>query len=225
MVLSICLPEPGRPAACRGRLPGRLPRAGPEGSLHPRPRPAGQLALRGRAAGRLARRSTGSAGREDGRRATRWTVWARNSLVGATVPPADQPAMDREQAEVLHDEIDRLPKPFRTAVVLCYFEGLDPRRGGATVAMARRHLPQPAGPSARKAPARPDSPRRGPVCDGTVGGLELAIGLGGDHTAPVQHHDQSRDELHGRRGRSWNRLGVGLRASSRRCFEPCCSPG
>ena len=38
--------------------------------------------------------------------------------------PADQSAMAREQAEILHDEIDRLPKSFRLPVVLCYFEGL-----------------------------------------------------------------------------------------------------
>ncbi len=37
---------PGRPPACRGRLPGRLPRPGPQGPVDPRPRAAGQLALR-----------------------------------------------------------------------------------------------------------------------------------------------------------------------------------
>ncbi len=47
-------------------------------------------------------------------------------------PPADQSAIDRDQAEVLHDEIDRLPGAFRTPVVLCYFEGLTARRGGPT---------------------------------------------------------------------------------------------
>ncbi len=39
---------PGRRAACRGRLPGRVPGPGPEGPVDPRPRPAGQLAVRGR---------------------------------------------------------------------------------------------------------------------------------------------------------------------------------
>ena len=34
--------------------------------------------------------------------------------------------IDREQAEALHREIDRLPEPFRLAIVLCYFEGLSP---------------------------------------------------------------------------------------------------
>ncbi len=54
---------------------------------------------------------------------------AMNAADGETAaepmaPPADQPAIDREQAEVLHDEIGRLPGAFRLPVVLCYFEGL-----------------------------------------------------------------------------------------------------
>ena len=53
-------------------------------------------------------------------------------------PPADQPAIDREQAELLHDEIDRLPGAFRMPVVLCYFEGL-------TLDEAARRLRCPAG--------------------------------------------------------------------------------
>ena len=40
------------------------------------------------------------------------------------VAPADVPAMAREQAEILHSEIARLPKSFRLPVILCYFEGL-----------------------------------------------------------------------------------------------------
>ncbi len=39
--------------------------------------------------------------------------------------PAEQ-MIEREQAEALHREIDRLPGSFRLAVVLCYFEGLSP---------------------------------------------------------------------------------------------------
>jgi RNA polymerase sigma factor (sigma-70 family) len=38
--------------------------------------------------------------------------------------PADRRAIDREQAEVLHHEIERLPNAFRLPVILCYFEGL-----------------------------------------------------------------------------------------------------
>ncbi len=49
---------------------------------------------------------------------------------GATGRPEAQtavetgPLIEREQAEALHREIDRLPGSFRLPVVLCYFEGL-----------------------------------------------------------------------------------------------------
>jgi len=46
------------------------------------------------------------------------------TVVEPMVPPADVSAMAREQAEILHREVARLPKPFRLPVVLCYFEGL-----------------------------------------------------------------------------------------------------
>jgi RNA polymerase sigma factor (sigma-70 family) len=55
-----------------------------------------------------------------------------------TAPPADRPAIDREQAEALHGEVDRLPRAFRLPVVLCYFEGL-------TLDEAARRLRCPAG--------------------------------------------------------------------------------
>ncbi len=45
----------------------------------------------------------------------------------AEAPPAataERALLDREQAEALHREIDRLPGAFRLPVVLCYFEGL-----------------------------------------------------------------------------------------------------
>ena len=59
-------------------------------------------------------------------------------LAEPTAPPADRPAIDREQAEALHGEIDRLPRAFRLPVVLCYFEGL-------TLDEAARRLRCPAG--------------------------------------------------------------------------------
>ena len=37
-------------------------------------------------------------------------------------PPHDQSQADLER--VLHEEIDRLPHPYRAAIVVCYFEGL-----------------------------------------------------------------------------------------------------
>ncbi len=55
-----------------------------------------------------------------------------------TAPPADRPALDREQAEAIHGEIDRLPRAFRLPVVLCYFEGL-------SLDEAARRLRCPAG--------------------------------------------------------------------------------
>jgi RNA polymerase sigma factor (sigma-70 family) len=41
------------------------------------------------------------------------------------------PAIDPEQAEALHSEIDRLSGTFRQAIVLCYFEGLSPDEAAA----------------------------------------------------------------------------------------------
>ena len=38
--------------------------------------------------------------------------------------PAEEQVLNREQAEFLYHEIDRLPGPFRLPIVLCYFEGL-----------------------------------------------------------------------------------------------------
>ena len=46
------------------------------------------------------------------------------AVVEPMVPPADASAMAREQAELLHGEVARLPESFRLPVVLCYFEGL-----------------------------------------------------------------------------------------------------
>jgi RNA polymerase sigma factor (sigma-70 family) len=42
----------------------------------------------------------------------------------ASIHSPEQVVLDREQAELLHDEINRLPCDFRLAIVLCYFEGL-----------------------------------------------------------------------------------------------------
>ena len=63
---------------------------------------------------------------------------AQRDAVEPAVEAADVPAMAREQAEVLHREIDRLPSSFRLPLVLCYFEGL-------SVDEAARRLRCPAG--------------------------------------------------------------------------------
>ena len=61
----------------------------------------------------------------------------------------------------------RRDRPPAEAVSHCHcpllLRGSHARRGGAAVAVARRHRPQPTGPSAREAAARPDSTRCGPV--------------------------------------------------------------
>ena len=44
------------------------------------------------------------------------------SIVAA--PSAEQSLVAREESELLHDEIERLPRAFRLPVVLCYLEGL-----------------------------------------------------------------------------------------------------
>ena len=62
----------------------------------------------------------------------------RCAPVGVADPPADGPAVAREQAEALHEEIARLPRAFRRPVVLCDFEGL-------TLDEAARRLRCPAG--------------------------------------------------------------------------------
>ena len=69
--------------------------------------------------------------------------------------------MAREQAEALHDEIDRLPDAFRLPVVLCYFEGL-------TLDEAARRLEWPAGTLRSRLARARDKLRRGLTRRGVV---------------------------------------------------------
>jgi hypothetical protein len=78
----------------------------------------------------------------------------------------EQAMLDREQAELLHDEISRLPQSFRLPILLCYFEGL-------TLDEAARQLKWPPGTlRSRLARAREklrDSlTRRGMMLSGTA---------------------------------------------------------
>ena len=57
---------------------------------------------------------------------------ATSGAIPKSAVPTDRSVIDGEQAELLHDEIARLPTNFRLPIVLCYFEGLVARRGGAT---------------------------------------------------------------------------------------------
>jgi RNA polymerase sigma factor (sigma-70 family) len=47
-----------------------------------------------------------------------------SQVTAATASPAELATIDREQAEAIHGEVERLPRLFRLPVVLCYFEGL-----------------------------------------------------------------------------------------------------
>ena len=86
-------------------------------------------------------------------------------------PPADQPVIDSEEAEALHDEIDRLPKSFRLPVVLCYFEGL-------TLDEAARRLRCPAGTVGSRLARARDKLRRSLTRRGVVlPAAVLAAGL------------------------------------------------
>ncbi len=69
---------------------------------------------------RTARKARGRLAR---RRRTEVEGSARYSAMPPAAP-ADRELLDSEQAEVLHGEIDRLPRAFRLPLVLCYFEGL-----------------------------------------------------------------------------------------------------
>ena len=109
-------------------------------------------------------------------------------LAEPTAPPADRPAIDREQAEAIHGEVDRLPRAFRLPVVLCYFEGL-------TLDEAARRLRCPAGTlrsrlarAAREAPDRPGSPRRCPARRRPGRRPGTPVRLGVHFSPPVRFH-------------------------------------
>ena len=90
---------------------------------------------------------------------------------------AERALLDREQAEALHREIDRLPGAFRLPVVLCYFEGL-------TLDEAAHRLRWPVGTlrsrlaRAGEAPARAHAPRLRAVDHRNGRGAGAPIGLG-----------------------------------------------
>jgi RNA polymerase sigma factor (sigma-70 family) len=78
-----------------------------------------------------------------------------------SIAPAEQPILAREQAEALHDEIERLPGAFRLPIVLCYFEGL-------TLDEAARRLRCPAGTLRSRLARARDKLRRGLTRRGVV---------------------------------------------------------
>jgi RNA polymerase sigma factor (sigma-70 family) len=82
-------------------------------------------------------------------------------VVELMVQTAEQPVIDREQAEALHREIGRLPSLFRLPVVLCYFEGL-------TLDEAARRLRCPAGTLRSRLARAREKLRRGLTRHGVV---------------------------------------------------------
>jgi RNA polymerase sigma factor (sigma-70 family) len=75
--------------------------------------------------------------------------------------PTDRSVIDGEQAELLHDEIDRLPANFRLPIVLCYFEGL-------ALDEAARRLHWPEGTVRSRLARARDELRRGLTRRGVV---------------------------------------------------------
>jgi RNA polymerase sigma factor (sigma-70 family) len=72
------------------------------------------------------------------RRRTEKASSIMNATSNAAASSAEQSLLAHERAEVLHEEIERLPRAFRLPVVLCYLEGL-------TVHEAARRLRCPHG--------------------------------------------------------------------------------
>ena len=112
-------------------------------------------------------------------------------------PPADRSVLEREQAEMLHDEIERLPRDFRLPIVLCYFEGLPLNEAARRLCLREGTL------RSRLARARDklgrSLTRRGVVLSAAA----LACGCGFEARcgvrliASVRHHHACRDQVRG----------------------------
>ena len=132
------LPEAARrPPRRRRRLPGDLPRPRPQGPGHPSGPsgwPTGSTAPPSGRLGRLRadlarRRGTRPPGRPDFR---------------------GHPDPDRsEEAEIVLEEVARLPQACRVAVVLCDLEGLTQEEAARRPRLLRPDPPPPAGPRPR----------------------------------------------------------------------------
>ncbi len=109
-------PGARRRARRRGRVPGDLPGPGPPGRL--------VADARGRRAGRLAARRGVPDGAEGAacaarRRARELRAAGPEARAGGAVAAVEV----ADLGEALHAEVARLPARYRSAVVLCYFEG------------------------------------------------------------------------------------------------------
>ena len=212
----VCRRKPGRPPARRGRLPGRLPRAGQQGPFAPRSGVAGQLALRRRAGpprqGRgssIARIGVGTE-EEGSARYVRPCLLPTHRPIGSMLSIVSRPRCCTR-------EIDRLPKAFRLPVVLCYFEGLSLDEAAGSALPVRHALRSRPGPGQREAPG-PRLARRSrrsalarrrawPRSSGAP------IGLGIRLIPPVRFHHPGRDRTsrprHAAGGGACRRHGTG----------------
>ena len=125
----------------------------------------------------------------------------RNASSSTLVPSAEHSVVEREQAELLHDEIERLPRAFRLPVVLCYLEG-------HTVQEAARRLRCSHG-TVRSQMARAREKlrraltRRGVILPAAVLAAALAarFGLGIGLSPPLRCHNRGRGPVRGRKVR------------------------
>ena len=74
---------------------------------------------------------------------------------------AEESLLAREQAEVLHAEIERLPRAFRLPVVLCYFEGLTVHEAARRMRCSHGTVRSRLARAREKLGARLTPPRRG----------------------------------------------------------------
>ena len=134
-----------------------------------------------------------------------------SDLAESIVPPVEQPAIDREQAEALHCEIGRLPKAFRLPVVLCYFEGL-------TIDETAQRLRWPVGTARSRLARAREKLKRALTRRGIVlpAGVLAAASLAPRSTSaaaisspPVSIDNRGRDAIRGRTGCRRSRFGFG----------------
>ncbi len=145
---------------------------------------------------------------------------------GAVRRPEARPAVqaeqmiDREQAEALHREIDRLPGTFRRAVVLCYFEGLSPDEAAARLRWPSGTLRSRLVRAREKLRRGLVAPRCGALDDRDGRGAGAPIRLGVRLIPPVRFHHPGRDRLRGPSRR--RRQGAAPpRPWPRRSCDPC----
>ena len=117
-------PRPRRPQRRGGRLPGHLPRPGPQGRIDPRSVRPRHMAPRRR----QARRRAGTCQRQatPGTRAS----GGRNGHLADERPASEGQA---ELRAVIDQEVSRLPERYRSPLVLCDLEGCTQEQAAAAL--------------------------------------------------------------------------------------------